>query len=326
MTETLTLDATADEATTDAQVTSLVIPDVATRQLPWAGITAGSAGDDELLTSAEMAERAKLNWTVAKRPYRRDCPGSPQARQHEIYRVEDNEELGSVRARYQVYQNADAFAFGDSLVQDGRARWADAGQQGNGWRVFMVMQLIEPFTVLDDEIRLYLFMQTSHDGSSAVRGFVTPIKFFCTNQMEAIRNTALSRFTFQHTTNLQQRLDEARLSFQTAVSYETAFTEMAEALVKVPVTADRLRLVLQDTVPQRRGRRDGVIEDVLHTYATSPTVEPWRGNAWGAVNAVTEYFDHVIPSRTGNARFERIMMAEGARMRNNVTAKLLALA
>jgi phage/plasmid-like protein (TIGR03299 family) len=303
-------------------------PESTERPLPWAGLTTGSfKANGQFHTSADLLTKAGLNWSVAKRPYLRSTPEgpTPSTRSYEVYRTDTGEELGNVKGHYQVYQNADAFAFADSLVLTGQARWAEAGLQGNGWRIFVTMELTEKFEVLGSDLHsMYVVLQTSHDGSAAVRGFLTPIRYWCTNQNDVLRDTSLSRFSYQHTTNLHERLQEAQLSFQQAVHYETAFKQLAEDLAKVSVTESGLRNILVKAIPNDRARKLELVEEIVATYRTSPTIEGFRDNGWGAINAVTEHMDHVITRRTGNARFEQIMTGEGAKLRRNVTNALLS--
>lgn len=300
------------------------------RPLPWQGITSGSIESAYPQASLEkLLDEADLNWTVAKRPlWRRAADGtytqSPVA--HEVYRTDTNEQLGTVKGQYQVYQNHDAFEFASKLAADGVARWADAGLQGNGWRVFVAMQLTEPFHVLGgDQHSLYLFMQTSHDGSASIRGFITPIRFFCTNQVDAIANSAHARFKFPHTPNVAAKMEKAELSFKQALGYQAEFQQLAEALAKVTVTPEKLGLILTAAIPESRARRLDLVAAMTHAFTTSPTIEGYRGTGWGALNAVTEYMDHTITRRTGNARFEQIMGGEGAKLRHELTQRLLAL-
>jgi len=298
------------------------------RQLAWAGITTGTA-DSELTTSEELLERAGLNWEVAKRPLLRtnlDGEIVPSAKSFEIYRTDTGEELGTVKGKYEVWQNRDAFAFGDALVADGKARWVDAGLQGNGWRVFMTMQLNEPFTIHDDQFKLYLYLRTSHDGSSSVSGYVTPIKVWCTNQLPLVSQTALDKFSFQHTSKLSERIAEARKSFELTVSFEREFKASMETLLKTEVSDDKARLLIKEVIPDSRPRKEDMVEAVMLNYQTSETTQPYRGTAYGLLGGLTEYMDHKKTQRSGNARFESIMHGEGARFRVNLTRRLLALA
>lgn len=299
------------------------------RQLAWAGITTGTA-ESELTTSEELLETAGLNWEVAKRPLLRTDNATGEVVQSqkafEIYRTDTGEELGTVKKKYAIWQNRDAFAFGDALVADGKARWADAGLQGNGWRVFMTMLLNEPFTVDDDQFKLYLYLRTSHDGSSSVSGFVTPIKVWCTNQLPLVSRTALDKFSFQHTSKLSERLEEAKKSFELTVNFEREFKASMERLLKTEVTTDKARFLIKEVIPEARPRREDMVEAIMLNYQTSETTQPYLGTAYGLLNGLTEYMDHKKTQRTGNARFESIMLGEGAKYRTNLTKRLLALA
>lgn len=297
------------------------------RQLAWAGITTGSAGDD-LVSSEQLLHLAGLDWEVAKRPLlRTNLQGEvvQSQRSFEIYRTDTGEELGTVKSKYEVWQNRDAFAFGDALVADGKARWVDAGLQGNGWRVFMTMQLNEPFTVHDDQFNLYLYLRTSHDGSSSVSGYVTPIKVWCTNQLPLVSRTALDKFSFQHTSKLSERIEEAKKSFELTVNFEREFKASMEQLLKTEVTDDKARLLIKEVIPQTRPRREDMVEAIMLNYQTSETTQPYRNTAYGLLNGLTEYMDHKKVQRSGNSRFESIMLGEGAKYRTNLAQHLLAL-
>lgn len=308
----------------------LEMPDTETRDLPWAGITTGSvATGNGLATSEDLLNEADLNWGVVKRPmYRTMNDGSVvQAPGHyETYRDDTETLIGAVKSVYKPFSNHDAFKFGDSLVSDGVARWTDAGMQGDGYRVFMVMQLTNPFTVLgEDQVTLYLFLQASHDGSTSVKGYITPIRFFCTNQLTLITKTAANSFTLRHTSTIEKQLEKARESFQKTVSYQAAFTEAVERLALTPVSEATATILIKSVIPERRAKREAIVDNILHTYHHSPTVEPYRGTAYGLLNGLTEYMDHGKTQRTGNARFESIMLTEGAKARNQLFTRLQAL-
>jgi phage/plasmid-like protein (TIGR03299 family) len=244
----------------------------------------------------------------------------------EIYRTDTEVELGAVKSKYEVFQNRDAFAFGDALVKSGQAHWTDAGMQNDGYRVFMVMKLSEDFTVLgEDKTALYLFLRTSHDGSTSVSGYVTPIRFFCTNQLQMISNTTKTKFTVQHTSNIGDRIAKAQASLKLATEYVDIYREQVERLVKTSIGESSLEFLLKQVIPENRSSRDKMIEGITSNYLNSVTVDPYRGTAYGVLNAVTEYMDHIKTQRTGNARFESIMFSEGKKVRENLTKQLLAL-
>jgi phage/plasmid-like protein (TIGR03299 family) len=322
------LPAPASEAVATDSETAEATQEAAIRRLPWAGIATGNADGDQL-TSAEMLKRAGLDWEVGIRPlYRHLSDGTVvQSERLETYRMDDESvELGAVKSRYEVLQNKEAFAFGDSLVDDGTARWEEAGQQHNGSRVFMTMLLNDEFTVLGQEpFKTYLFLGLGHDGGRSVRGFVTPIRVWCTNQTPAVRANNLGSFTIQHTSSMQERLATAGDALRRTNEYQNILREEAELLAATQVTDKKAKLLIASLIPARRASRDKMIDGIMANYASSPTVEGYRGTGWGLLNATTEYFDHIKPQRTPNARFESITFGEGAKVRNELASKLAHL-
>lgn len=305
-----------------------VTTEPAPRQLPWAGITTGKAGDD-LLTSEQMLDRADLNWEVGIRPYMRmlsDGTVGPSKKMMETYRLDTNDELGAVRHRYEVLQNRQAFEFGDSLVQNGLAQWAEAGMQNGGNRVFMTMLLNEQFQVLGQEpFQTYLFLSTSHDGGRSLRAFVTPIRVACTNQTAAVQANNLGSFTIQHTTSMHDKLESAGEALRRSGEYQRALQAEAEQLAATQVTDDKARYLITSLIPQRRSKRDQMIDDILSNFKNSPNLEGHHDTAWGLVNAASEYMQHLKPQRSGNARFESITFGEGMKLQHNLTRELAHL-
>jgi phage/plasmid-like protein (TIGR03299 family) len=316
--------------------TAPAIPLTATRTMPWHELVAPTLGPGALevkeggLTSHEMLKATGLDWDVAARPlWRRMADGtfkqSPTAR--EVFRTDTELQLGTVRGRYEVFCNREAFAFGDALVKDGTGKWVVAGQQNDGKRVFMVMQLGEGFDVLgDDKYESYLFIRTSHGDGTSISAAVVPFRVRCTNQSALARREAKSSWSIPHTTTVADRLEEARTALKLTMNYEAEFKKMAEQLAAVKISDEKVKSLVDSIVPARRSRRDDIIGDIIANYQASTTAEEFRGTGYGLLQGVTEYYDHVKRQRSGNARFESIMFGEGNTARNQLVQHLMALA
>lgn len=305
------------------------------RQMPWQDLVSpgllmvGAVEAKTGITSQQMLQAADLDWDVAVRPlWRRMDDGTfkQHSKQREVYRVDNDAELGVCKTRYEVFSNREAFAFGDALVAQGTGKWTVAGQQNDGARVFMVMELGEGFDVLGgDSYQSYLFLRTSHGDGTSISAMVLPFRLQCTNQTSLARREAMSSWSIPHTTTVSARLDEARNALKLTMNYEAEFAKLAEKLAAVKVTDEKAKILLNAIVPQRRARRDDVIADILANYQASPTAAEFRGTGYGLLNGVTEYYDHVKTQRNGNARFESIMFGEGRIVRDGLTTNLLAL-
>lgn len=294
------------------------------RQLPWAGITTGKAEDDELLTSTQMLARAGLDWEVGLRPLKRHLSDGRvlDATEYETYRTDDEEiQLGSVKSRYELLQNREAFDFGDSLVQSNLARWAEAGLQSDGKQVFMTMLLEEEFMVLSEPFKMFMFFSTSHNGSRSLAAAITPIRGWCLNQSNIIAANNHGRFVIQHTSSMKGKLEQAAESIRMAGSYSDMLKAQAETLVRIRVTDDKARYLITSLIPERRSRRDAMIDGIMANYLTSENAGD-AGTGWRLLNATTEYMDHLKPTRSGNARYESITFGEGAKFRTKLVTAL----
>lgn len=303
------------------------------RQLPWQGISSGSAGAGQCFTSQQMLERAGLDWEVGIRPYMRQTAAGliPSTRMFETYRTDTDDqvgvgELGGVKSRYELLQNREAFDFGDALIERGLARWTHAGMQQGGSKVFMTMLLNERYQVLGTiPFETYLFLSTSHDGARSLTAFVTPINVWCTNQTAAVQRDNLDHFSIPHTKSAHDKIADAVNALRRAGEYSNLIKEQAELLAATAVTPDQARLTLSAVIPARRPRRDDMIAGITGLMQTSPTIADHRDTGWGLLNAVTEWMDHVKPQRNPNARYESITFGEGAKLRLAVARRLARL-
>lgn len=316
--------------------TPVVTEPEAVRQMPWHELVAPSLGRGALevkeggLTSQEMLKATDLDWDVAKRPLwsrKSDGTFAQHPKAQEVYRTDNEQPLGIVRGRYEVFSNREAFAFGDALVSEGTGKWVVAGQQNNGARVFMVMQLGEGFDVLGgDQYESYLFLRTSHGDGTSISASVIPFRLRCMNQSALARREAKSTWSIPHTTTVGARLEEARNALQLTMNYEAEFKKLAEQLAGIKITDEKAKALISSIIPERRARRDDMVADILANYQVSQTMEDFRGTGYGLLQGVTEFYDHVKTQRNGNARFESIMFGEGRKIRDELTTKLLALA
>lgn len=296
------------------------------RTLPWFGLTTGETSEG--VSSQELLQSSGLDFDVAIRPLWRRL-GSGEFEQHqrdrEVYRLDTEQTLGTVKSRYEIFQNRDAFAFGDSLVKDGHGEWVEAGCRNDGRHVFMTMKLGEGFTVAgQDAYDMYLFLRTSHDGSTGVSAHVVPFRVWCLNQTQLVMKSHVSSWTVPHTTNLAQKVAEAKTSLSLSQSYGAALQVQLENLVQKQVSHTHFEVLLQRIIPTTRPKRDEMIGEMLLNFNESPTINGFHNTAYGALNAVTEWYDHLKTQRTPVARFDSIMAGEGARMRNQLALALTA--
>lgn len=217
--------------------------------------------------------------------------------------------LGVVGSKYQPVQNEDSCDLLDALVDESGAHFETAGALRGGRETFITMKLP---TAMDfdgrdgtlDRTEFYLAALNSHDGSSAFRFLVTPVRIVCANTQSAAIGSAKASFAIRHTGGARASISEARAALKLSWRYIDAFEAQAAQLYAQPVDTEQMRhfadtLLEVEAAPSaatawhRRERANGIVA----LWTSSPTITPIAGTRWAAYNAVTEYFDHIVPVR-----------------------------
>ena len=223
------------------------------REPAWHGL--GTVVTEEHTTSEVMDIAHLSNWNVRLEDVQ--LPEGYTSSKSNYLVVRDHPEdghsdvLAVVGERYQTLQNEELFAFADNLL-DG-ARWETAGSLKNGRVVFGSLAL-ERETVLDpdgvaDVVKSYLLVNTSHDGSLAVRASVTPVRVVCANTLDMALRGVKQSFKMRHTSTLEGRIMVAREALGLANTYMDAFDKMAQELIEKEITKDTFNKIVEKAYP-----------------------------------------------------------------------------
>ena len=224
-----------------------------------------------------------------------------------------NEVIGVVGDKYKIVQNMEVFSALDTLVDSGDARYTAAGEYNNGANIWMVMELPVGVRVADDPHAAFLLVQSSHDGSCAVR--IRPIieRLYCANQINRIikgKHKNAYTYVMKHTTNSQLSVNDIRnitqLTYDSIQQYET----IASTLLQVEVDERKVKNIFKavwalpseieeapDHLLSQGQRRQRTIalngrDSAWNIYSQSSTQENIRGTAFGIWQAVIEHADH----------------------------------
>lgn len=230
----------------------------------------------------------------------------------------------TVSEGFTVVQNRDAFAFGDNILDEGGANVETAGSLFEGRLVFVSFELPDSIHVEGDEseYRLFLLISNGHDGKNALRASVTVERVVCRNTLRIAHKRAISSWTMKHTSGLEGRLAQAKQALGITHRYAETFAESASDLVSKTLAERQVDAILQDIYPLTEKQAERVDEKgeeafakvtagkVRAVYHESPTVAPVKGTAYGILQAVTEYEDHIKvyrDSKSGSAADVRAM-------------------
>ena len=274
--------------------------------------------------SAEAAmDKANLMWSVEQAPLVTGN-GLDIDSHKALYRSDSKKILGVVGQDYEIIQNTTAFAFFDVIAERYGARYEYAGIIKEGRKIFLQAKLGQSFeAVPGDQIDNYVTMVTSHDGSSSLRAFLSPIRLFCQNQLIRCIKAATTNVMLKHTSNVNDRLRDAMNVFRMSTKAFEIFEEKAKYLARKLVNKQMVERFLNE-----------VIEDTGSTRAKNQKerllelFEHGRGNtgktAFHLYNSVTDWVDHERTSDPEKA-LDSAMFGSGALLKEKAFATSLAL-
>jgi len=280
-------------------------------------------------SASEAARQAGLDWTVSladmqatyKQPigvddmftHRVEVPNKQAVLKFMPGNAVPEAVIGVVGDKYKIVQNMEVFSALDTLVDSGDARYTAAGEYNNGANIWMVMELPVGVQVANDPHAAFLLVQSSHDGSCAVR--IRPIieRLYCMNQVNRIiKGKHKNDYTYvmKHTTNSELSVNDIRNITQLTYDSIQQYEEVAGVLLQRKVDDRQVRNIFKsvwslpseiedapDHLLSQGQRRQRTIalngrDSAWSIYSESATQENIRGTAFGAWQAVIEYADH----------------------------------
>lgn len=264
----------------------------------------------------EVMGRANLNWEVEKRPIFLEG-NKVIPNQFATVRVDNEQVLGIVKSNYGVVQNKDAFSFIDECLGEG-ITFTKAGLYNRGERMFVIGEA-PSVEICGDEVHPTILFTNSHDGSSGVSAMFTPMRVVCENGLMipiAGHENGIVKTRISHTKHVKDRLQIAKDVISRNNKYIEALRQRAELLAATPFTDRDFELMTKEIAGIKtesdmelitRGQQS-IIDDLNSAYEESD-IAKFRGTAWGAILAASDYDTHKESSRnTGNMEynFERV--------------------
>lgn len=235
------------------------------------------------------------------------------------------EALGVVGGMYTPLQNEDHAEFLNLLSDESGAIFDTAGSLRGGRHVFITMQMPRSLQIGGvDRVDLNIAALNSHDGSSAFRLLVTPVRVECANLQQAAIDNHEASFSVRHTRNAKAAVQAARDALGLTFTYADAFESEAERLIHTTMTDAAFDALISDVfghadpdaTPRARESEKRRRDRLHHLFADADTQASIRGTAWAGYQAVTEYMDHYAPVRTTgdaeDARAARALTSDAA--------------
>jgi phage/plasmid-like protein (TIGR03299 family) len=301
--------------------------------VPWHGL--GVYVGNKNLNSEGAIKAAGLDWNVDMRPLYACMDLNPVkltiADTHRAVVRDNGEILGVVGSRYHPVQNVNAFNFFDSVVGERLAIYHTAGSLAGGRRIWILAQL--PHSILikgKDKIDKYLLLSNTHDGSGCLRMLFTPVRVVCRNtESMALKGGKGEGINIRHTGSIDDKLKAAKRALGLANEYYKAFEVKANWLADQRFNEIQMQAALEKIFPSKENgevatRTQNTREKVLELFDKGEGQAPFRGTAWAAYNAFTEFADHYKVVRSGDgdkaqqeSRLEAIWFGTALSMKQN---------
>lgn len=258
-----------------------------------------------------------------------------------VVREDSHEILGVVGSTYRPVQNRDCFGFLDAVIEDGSLRYHTAGALGKGERIWMLAKLPDEIRVKnsDDITEKYLLLSNSHDGSSSLRVYFTPIRVVCANTLAiAARNGRGQGVSIVHKGNLTSKVRQAQEVLGLAKRFyddaEVQINRLAWHYPSLRQLEEYFRQVYPDSPEGESTRTKNVRQEMLRLFeeGIGHDMPDIRHTTWTALNAVTEYVDHYRSTRgktsieRASNRLESAWFGSGARIKERAWDLALKMA
>jgi phage/plasmid-like protein (TIGR03299 family) len=294
-------------------------------QLPWHGL------GQELKPDADMEtwrKAAGMDWTIDSAPVEfaafdenNNLKTHAFSGQNVLYRSDTKAPLSVVTNRYKAVQPYEVLEFFDELVKEAGFRLHTAGTLFGGKRMWALAETGKFGEVSEgDGVGGFLLLSTSADRTLSTTARFTTVRVVCNNTLSMATTDKSHCVSFTHARKFDHDLMRAKLG--KAVENFGAFMEMSKILRKqsmnIPKAKQFVTNLLLDS--EEWGNLESIAnlekskgyKKILNLFdSEAKGIEMAGHTKWGILNAVTEYFDHHIPTRTADARLNSTWFGSG---------------
>tara|TARA_R110002020_G_scaffold29528_7_gene93072 strand:+ start:4233 stop:5252 length:1020 start_codon:yes stop_codon:yes gene_type:complete len=312
-------------------------------------------------TSKEILKNAGMDFKVQKQHLYDNMGQTLETGYRRLVRTDTNQTLGVVSKKYEIFQNSQVMDLFSQVCKQSGAKIDRIGMIENGAKIFMSFRNPEGLSFGhgegQEDFDIYWYLLSSHDGSTGIKLFPSPVRLNCANQGAMLHAFLLRnginprKLSIRHSNLIDVRVDQLMENLGIINDLSYAFVEEASGLLnssmgmgdRVEYYIDVLGLSQNDTMlkggkdydannPFGLGTRANNTLDVLMDLenSTTNTVGEMGGTKWQAYNVVTEYLDHrwtmdkegtlLVPNEK---RVQSAVMGPGARMKAQAYEKIL---
>lgn len=239
-----------------------------------------------------------------------------------IYRDDTMATLAVTRDSYALISHDEMGQVLEEIMRTPNVEYETGGVLEGGKKVWGLARLGEPVQIKGDSSMTlpYLSVTNRHDGGGSFQVQATAVRIVCANTWHAAEvegEKTGTVYSFRHTANWKDRVNEAREAVMAARQSINTYYEMAEHLLTVKVTKAQRELFIGEFFPMPPAglASDRVLANVetsrqaLRDILASETTAPISNTAFGLIQAAGEYMDHVRTAKSWETKLNRTLLA-----------------
>lgn len=249
-----------------------------------------------------------------------------------LYRSDSNAPLSVVSDRYKVVQPREMLEFFRSLVDNEGFSIETVGSLKGGRRIWALAEThITDEVGSGDQIKAYLLLITSCDGSLATTAKFVSTRVVCWNTQAIALGEAGQEVRVRHNTTFDANVVKGKMGLIGRKAFGN-FMQNMRALTDIKLKTADAEQIIGSILPTPTGEKPvnetkgfKTILGLFQGGAKGYHLPGVPGTAWGLLNAVTEYTDHHIRARTVENRLDSAWFGVGANLKATAEEILLAL-
>ena len=290
-----------------------------------------------------MIAQAGLDFTYKEQQVFYTCPETgvpvPNLDRKQLVHSKTLKALEIVKKSFKVVQPSDVVNFYQKICETGNYSLESCGFMNDGLRIWALAKVNDiqanQFSA-NDQLQLYVFFVTANDGTLATTIKIITKRIVCNNMLAmVIRGKAdavnYMQFKVRHTSTPDY--EKIVKKFDTLPQYWESFCGDIEKLTQTKISVNeaiefitKLHADKHGEVPQSFARL--TIPKIVNVYqnAIGQDTLAANGTLWGAVNAITYYYDHEVKAQSDAFRFRNAMTGKGETLKTQAFTQALALA
>lgn len=301
---------------------------------PWHGLGQQLPAGQSLET---WQQAAGMNWDIVETPvmYATPSPGGftfmTNADSKVLFRSDNQAALSVVSNRYKPVQPREILEFYRDLVSVGGFELETAGVLKGGKKLWALAKTHQATALKGgDQVKAYLLLATSCDGTLCTQAFFTSVRVVCNNTLRMAVDGSSDVIKVPHSTTFDPALVKQQLGL--GLSSWDQFTRSIKKLAARPVSQAEAKAylvnVLGDSQAPFEEQLTRPLKAALELFegrGMGAAMSSAKGTAWGLLNAVTELTDHSRPARSQDNRLDSAWFGLGSQVKARAFEEALKL-